>query len=213
MEWLWEAVHRIRYNAMCMLAKYSKNLQKSRRMKGNIGKACTNGGIKWYGIHDDKTRYSAQKGDADLNRIEDVANFFLEKEEMTHKKLQKLCYYAVAWGYALTDKPIVVNPKFEAWRHGPVSPDLYSKYKGNSWKLLKPDKPVPNFDGTTLDLLESVWLTYGEETANGLEALSHSELPWKIARGGCSSDERCTVEISVSDMKRYYKSIYIGDEA
>lgn len=27
--------------------------------------------------------------------IFDVANWFLSKEEMTHKKLQKLCYYAL----------------------------------------------------------------------------------------------------------------------
>lgn len=31
----------------------------------------------------------------------DVANWFLAHETMMHKKLQKLCYYAQAWFYAL----------------------------------------------------------------------------------------------------------------
>ena len=31
----------------------------------------------------------------------DVANWVLTHEAMTHKKLQKLCYYAQAWYYAL----------------------------------------------------------------------------------------------------------------
>ena len=31
----------------------------------------------------------------------DIANWFLSKGEMTQKKLQKLCYYAQAWCYAL----------------------------------------------------------------------------------------------------------------
>ena len=29
--------------------------------------------------------------------ILDVAAWFLLKEDMTHKKIQKLCYYAEAW--------------------------------------------------------------------------------------------------------------------
>ena len=33
--------------------------------------------------------------------IFDVANYFRSKEEMTHKKLQKLVYYAYAWYIAL----------------------------------------------------------------------------------------------------------------
>ena len=33
--------------------------------------------------------------------IFDVADWFLSKEAMTPKKLQKLCYYYKAWGLAL----------------------------------------------------------------------------------------------------------------
>ena len=60
--------------------------------------------------------------------IFDLADAFLSIESMTHKKLQKLCYYAKAWYLALYDENLV-NEAFEAWVHGAVQPDLYQKYK------------------------------------------------------------------------------------
>ena len=58
----------------------------------------------------------------------DIANWFLSKEPMTQKKLQKLCYYAQAWCYALNNYRLM-DTVFEAWIHGPVSPPLYDKFK------------------------------------------------------------------------------------
>ena len=60
-------------------------------------------------------------------------------------------------------------------------------------------------------LLEDVWDTYGDNTGNALEALTHRELPWMEARRGYEPDERCTVVISPITMASYYKSIYVGD--
>lgn len=34
----------------------------------------------------------------------DIANYFSSKEDMTHKKLQKLVYYAYAWYIALNNE-------------------------------------------------------------------------------------------------------------
>lgn len=48
--------------------------------------------------------------------ILDIANWFLSKEPMTHKKLQKLCYYAQAWGLALYNIRIM-DTKFKAARN------------------------------------------------------------------------------------------------
>ena len=59
--------------------------------------------------------------------------------------------------------------------------------------------------------MENVWDTYGENTGNALEALTHRELPWTEARRGYNPEERCTVVISPDTMKSYYKSIYCGD--
>ena len=60
--------------------------------------------------------------------IFDLADAFLCINSMTHKKLQKLCYYAKAWYLAINDTNIIKEP-FEAWVHGAVQPALYQKYK------------------------------------------------------------------------------------
>lgn len=147
-----------------------------------------------------------------MNSIFDVANWFLSKERMTHKKLQKLCYYAQAWSYAIQPEPLT-NAVFEAWVHGPVCRELYNKYRPYGFDYLpQPDKS-PSFDYATEDFLGSVWETYGDQTANALEALSHSEPPWQKARLGLSADEPSDVRIEPDDMRKYYRSIYAGGDA
>lgn len=145
--------------------------------------------------------------------VYEIANWFLLKETMTHKKLQKLCYYAQAWFYALKDIRLM-DTVFEAWIHGPVSPVLYDKFKSFGYSCIKlAGSYVPHIEEGDIELLESVWETYGDHTGNALEALSHSELPWIEARTGYAPHERCSVAISVESMKKYYRSIYIGGDA
>ncbi len=143
----------------------------------------------------------------------EIANWFLSKESMTHKKLQKLCYYAQAWFYALKDFKLV-DTEFEAWVHGPVSPILYERFKEFGYSTIKLcEVPAFAIEETDLELLESVWKTYGDHTGNALEALCHSELPWQEARQGYDENERCSIPINPDTMKRYYRSIYIGGDA
>lgn len=145
----------------------------------------------------------------------DIASWFLCKESMTPKKLQKLCYYAQAWSNALLKKDILNDTKFEAWAHGPVSPELFSKYREYKWNMIPKEEEHITLDEQTDDLLESVWITYGEKSANELEALTHTEMPWRMARNraGASEGERCNELISADDMANYYRSIYVGDQS
>ena len=68
--------------------------------------------------------------------VYDVANWFLSKGEMTHKKLQKLCYYAQAWCYALKGYRLE-DTDFQAWVHGPVSPALWERFKGFGYDSIR----------------------------------------------------------------------------
>ncbi|WP_027631545.1 hypothetical protein [Clostridium hydrogeniformans] len=52
--------------------------------------------------------------------IFDVSNYFLSVLPMTHKKLQKMCYYAYAWYYIQFD-----NGRFETWIHDQVNIEHY----------------------------------------------------------------------------------------
>ena len=150
--------------------------------------------------------------------ILDVASWFLSKEAMTHKKLQKLCYYVQAWGLALYNKELI-DSEFQAWVHGPVSRELYNKYRSNGWEdipKLESFQPCNTqffSDEKNLHLLDSVWLTYGDKSGNELEALTHQEAPWINARkkAEVKENEPCNEIILSDDMKVFYKSIYIGD--
>ena len=139
--------------------------------------------------------------------IFEVANWFLSKSEMTHKKLQKLCYYAQAWNYAIRGDRLI-DSDFQAWVHGPVSPALYERFKefgSDAIKLVgEYECKIKEED---IAFLEDIWETYGDLTGNALEALSHRELPWILARNGYTPDERCSVVISPESMASYYKSI------
>lgn len=139
-----------------------------------------------------------------------IANWFLLKENMTHKKLQKLCYYSQAWCYALKDFRLI-NTDFQAWVHGPVSPALYERFKCFGYETIKIEsKCSPIIDKSDVELLDDIWDTYGDKSGNALEALTHRELPWLEARRGYETTERCTVVISPDNMRAYYKSIYLG---
>lgn len=114
--------------------------------------------------------------------------------------------------YAICPEPIS-DAEFEACMHSPICRKLYEKYKMYGFEY------IPQYFGTIKlsndqeYFLEDVWETYGEMSANGLEALSHSEPPWQKARAGFAPNENCTAIISSVDMKEYYRSIYIGRNA
>ena len=139
----------------------------------------------------------------------DVADWFLSKESMEHKKLQKLCYYAQSWHCALQGKSLFLDV-IEAWVHGPVVPTLYQKYKSYGWQKI----PQVKFDerrlsNTVLEVLDAVYSTYGNFSGEQLEALTHSETPWQKARGlKLNPYEICTNPIACEDMKEFYLKLY-----
>ena len=151
---------------------------------------------------------SEQKGGIEnVEKITEVAKYFLSKDAMTHKKLQKLCYYAQAWHLANYDTPLVPS-RFEAWVHGPVSPDLYFVYRDWGWL------PIPQTDvgeahllsPQSKTLLDLVYATYGHFSGDQLENITHQEAPWQEARSGCEKTEYCRNIISEEKMRNFYGS-------
>lgn len=146
--------------------------------------------------------------------IKDVANWFLQHQTMQHKKLQKLCYYAQAWGLVFYNCKII-NGEFEAWVHGPVNRSLWNDLKGFGYC----DIPQNYFSktastitcATTKSLLESVWEAYGKFTGFELERLSHTEKPWIEARGDLPDSAATNRSISLTTMKEYYSSLLSGE--
>lgn len=137
--------------------------------------------------------------------IHDVASTFLSFELMTHKKLQKLCYYAQAWHLALMNEPLF-NDRFEAWIHGPVCPSLYDSYKGYGWQNIEqcevPHKIKQNNE--IYEFLKQIYRIYGDLDGNELELLTRMEQPWRLARGGLKPWQPSTKEIDQDIMRKYY---------
>ena len=156
------------------------------------------------------------KMDKDIRHsVHDVANYFLAKCEMTPKKLQKILYFAYAWYLAIMNESKdelrirLFDNHFEAWVHGPVCPEVYSKYKHYGASLIEKYKGnIADFTDDDIDILEQVWDVYGTYTANQLESITHQHDPWIKVRkeSGCSAFDWCDGVISDKSMFEYYAS-------
>lgn len=117
--------------------------------------------------------------------IKKVISYFLslvreeEGDVMTNLRLQKLLYYAQAFHLAMNDEPLFKN-KIEAWVYGPVVPDVFNKYKDNEDGIIRA-KEASGHNGLSDDireLLDEVYIVYGQFSASALIDISHSEPPW-----------------------------------
>ena len=144
-----------------------------------------------------------------MERMLDVAHWFLGKSAMSHKKLQKLCYYAQAWYCALKDENGIFEDEIQAWVHGPVVVNLYPLYADFGWNPIQ----QMEFDDSVLqedskEILEAVYETYGGFSGDQLETLSHSEDPWIQARGNLKPWEPGNSVITHKAMKDYYSRLF-----
>ena len=138
--------------------------------------------------------------------IYEVADAFLTMESMTHKKLQKLCYYAYSWHLALKGERLFPNG-FEAWIHGPVDPHLYREYKEYGWQAI-PAKQQTAVSVEVYRFLEEVYESYGHLSGDQLEYLTHTEEPWIVARGGLPEYVPCNTPIADDVIQRYYLQLF-----
>lgn len=147
--------------------------------------------------------------------IIDIANWFIHRasyfeEDITNIKIQKLVYYTQAWYLAFYNEPLFQGT-FEAWTHGPVNMELYTKLQQRTSSIQDalPNVDNPNFSiGLETHLCE-VFRTYGSFSTNELERLVHSEPPWQKARGRLEPDESSRKVISEKRMQEYYQSLLL----
>ena len=138
------------------------------------------------------------------NDIFALARAFLCISSMTHKKLQKLCYYAKAWYLAIYDRNIVAE-SFEAWVHGAVQPELYQRYKVYGFSDIPKETDKSNIPEEFLSFAQEVYNAYGHLTGDELEHINHNEIPWQEARGNCKPWENCNNVISEQSMKSFFR--------
>ena len=118
-------------------------------------------------------------------------------ESVDPMKVQKLVYFAHGWhlGY---DRGALSAELAQAWRWGPVFPDLYHAVKiGGNRPIAKPVRAieydrgklrwstpsVPPEDSFAVRLIERVWEVYGHMSGLALSQLTHERGgPWQVIR-------------------------------
>ena len=148
--------------------------------------------------------------------IFDIARYIIESNGIvSHKKLQKLCYYVYSWYiYLYNESEDYIKNRlfcndFEAWVHGPVSVSLYKRLKPkrnifeiNVGDLGKRTREIENTEITRF--IDSVLKVYFEYSAEALESISHQESPWLNQRKGLGVWENSNNRISDQDIFREY---------
>lgn len=135
----------------------------------------------------------------------DVASYILrQRGSMTTMKLQKLCYYSQAWNLAWDEKPLFHEP-IQAWANGPVVYELFDKHRG---KFLIGQEDIAGdpdaLDADECETVDAVLDAYGHLTGQQLSDITHSERPWRAARGDTSEGAYCSEVIDLDIMQDYY---------
>jgi len=116
-----------------------------------------------------------------------VANEFLRQAKergstLTNMELQKLVYIAHGYSLAILDRPLI-KQHVEAWRYGPVIPDLYHalrQYGSGVVKALINLLPEEKLSETDSKLVKSVLSAYGQFSGPQLSTMTHREgTPWR----------------------------------
>ena len=138
--------------------------------------------------------------------VVDVATYILERTDtITTMKLQKLAFYSQA--QHLAQYGVQLFPEdFQAWRGGPVAPELYALHRGKF--LIRPGE-LEGGDSSTLtdherSVIDNVCAAMGHATGAELSERTHRESPWLDARNGRKPSEPSDAVITQDAMHSYY---------
>ncbi|MEV8437134.1 type II toxin-antitoxin system antitoxin SocA domain-containing protein [Actinosynnema sp. NPDC051121] len=126
-------------------------------------------------------------------------------------KLQKLLYYAQAWHLAEHGEPLF-DARIEAWRRGPVVPEVYHRHQGRSevraWEEGDPGRLAERERAVVASVVDR----YGHFTRHQLSDMAHDEEPWRAARDGLPESEPGNAPLSHEVMARYFRRLTSGGE-
>lgn len=118
--------------------------------------------------------------------VYEIANLLLRlayngygSEPISNMKLQKLLYYEQGYHLAYYGTPLF-DEEIEAWKFGPVVPQIYEKYKIYENKPIMPADGDVSISGEPYDLFYGIFTYFNKYSAFGLMEKTHSEDPWVI---------------------------------
>jgi len=109
------------------------------------------------------------------------------------------------------DREPLFPEDFQAWANGPVCPPLFRQHQGcffvskeNISQRLLSSEPLTDDEK---DTIKKVLEHYGDWEPYELREQTHSEDPWRNARGGIPEDAPYSSLISKESMGEYYGSL------
>lgn len=145
-----------------------------------------------------------------LSKLESAVKYLLKQtSEITPLALQKLLYYAQGFQRAFTGM-FLFQEDCEAWAHGPVYRNVYSKYKGYGCNPIEEKELFfgdMNLTNDEKELLDHIVLYFGCYSGKILENMTHSETPWRVARRGLKYWESSDRIIDKIEMESYFCSV------
>lgn len=116
-----------------------------------------------------------------------IANWFVQRAVRDGKRLSimqllKLVYISHGWYLEMSGAPLIRN-KIEAWKHGPVIPDVYRAFRGQDINVSTPVPGFPELNNAYAEnILEQIYKNYGSLHAFQLSDLTHEAGgPWDTA--------------------------------
>ncbi|GAA2604070.1 Panacea domain-containing protein [Paractinoplanes durhamensis] len=139
-----------------------------------------------------------------MSSVHDVAAAVIAQlGGITAMKLEKLVYYCQGWHLARHGVPLFDEP-IEAWRQGPVVPALFRQHRRQRTVSAWPSGDSGQLTPAQRETVDWVTIEYGKFSAIELSQMTHSELPWRVARGTLPDSARSTAQLSTSIMRNYY---------
>jgi uncharacterized phage-associated protein len=144
-----------------------------------------------------------------------AANWFIERglrdeKPLTHIEVQKLLYFAHGWMLGIHERSLVQGD-WEAWRYGPVLPEVYFNLNYNRGRPITERIPTQHEDflEDELDIMEVVY-GYRSLGTFTLVGVSHSRGgPWDRIW----HSENPSNEISDELIRNYFKDLLEKNEA
>lgn len=133
----------------------------------------------------------------EISKRYEICETFSFAEYITPLKLQKLLYYIQGLSSFIFDKP-AFNSDIYAWSYGPVSEEIYEKYKGRN-PIVIPKEDIKLSPGLKR-VIEIVISSYGRMEAEKLIELTHDEDPWK------NTKKNSVIEFNL--IRNYFKKVY-----
>lgn len=143
-------------------------------------------------------------------RAIDVASYILnERGRLSGYQLQKLLYYCQAWCLVTQDRPLFPEV-IRAWEHGPVVYEVARAHRGRRSVVARDIEGNPlALSAEDQVLVDAVLESYSVLSGDELEALSHSERPWRESYNGQTGIASNAIPNEL--IMSYYSDLMCGD--